>query len=311
MAVRVSFYENELIFILGLLNLKFIPGRRFDTQRGSVIIAERNGALFAVKIAAKDKYDTEQGIVPSRSQGILNEIEVVKKIGGSFFPVFDSQIITDKFVAVSFDFIEGVNGFCIPVEYRIRAIIDLFKAVAKLHSFGYAHGDIHPRNIIFRGNFLDFYSIALIDLELSNNLNNVVSTYPGKVDYLSPESAKDVIKTGFVQKPTEQDIYAFGVSILSILLGKEIKRFAFNGLSREQKLEYIASEHVVFDLSQVNSLLADTAKKILEIINKPEAERPIFIVDFLNQIGLNMTDMHSEVQKKVTTPLLTNLKISI
>lgn len=297
MAERISFYEDELIFILSLLKLKLVPGMRFNTQRGSVVIAERNGVLFSVKIAAKDKFDTEYGIVPSRSQGILNEIEIAKKLGGSPFVLFDSQAITDKFIAASFSFIEGVSGFHIPTEHRIRAIYDLYRAVAEIHSLGYTHGDIHPGNIIFKENFSDSYSVALIDLELSCNVNNVACAYPGKVNYLSSESAKDIIKTASIQKLMEQDIYAFGVSALAILSGKEIKRFNIDGLSRKQKLEYIASEKLVFDSSQVNDSFKGVAQKILEIINKPEALRPRSVAEFVDKISLDTIDIQLKEKK--------------
>lgn len=291
MPKRISFRKKDLDFALVSLGLKPFSKKIIETQRGSIVIAINKDKLFAVKISAKDILDTEKGIIPPRSEGMLNEIEIAKKLACVPFIIFDSQIVTDKIIATSFEFIKGVSGFNIPIEHRIRAVVDLFRAVEKLHFLGFVHGDIHPGNIIFRDIYCDSYSIVLIDFELSHSMNNTVCSYPGKVEYLSPESAVEVLKTDFVQQFVKQDIYALGITILSMLAGYEIMRFSADGLSRKQKFKHVANRQIMFDLSLVNELFLDLARNILEIINKPISQQPESPMEFANQIGLNINDI--------------------
>ncbi len=53
MSNRISFSEKDLSFVLMSLGLKSFSKKIIKTQRGSVVIAEKNDMFFAIKISAK------------------------------------------------------------------------------------------------------------------------------------------------------------------------------------------------------------------------------------------------------------------
>lgn len=282
MPERVSYKTQDVADILLKLNLNSPTWKIFSTQRGSVILAEDKGELFTVKIADKSMLVTEQNIYPSRSCGLIREIEVAELLSARFLRQFVAKLVTERFVAVSFKYVNGCNGFCVPRRQKSKAVFELFRVLDQLHALGVAHCDIQPANVIFK----DKSTPILIDFELSKKIGHSSGTYPGKSEYLSPESAIDIKNTGFISRIVEQEVYSLGVSSLGILAGHDVVQFPKTSLTRNEKIDCIARGNIIFNLFEVdrdNKLLAD---RILQEIKKPLDKRPKTVADFLCLIGM-------------------------
>ena len=135
-----------------------------------------------------------------------------------------------------------MSGFGIPANQRLSAVQGLFVAVRRLHELGYTHGDIQPNNIIFTDGQRP--AVTLIDFELISRIDSSAPQYPGKREYLSPESANEVLGIGYVSRHLSQDLYALALSSLTILADKEQVTYHGHDLSDEQKLGQIAARNV-------------------------------------------------------------------
>ncbi|KAG8754206.1 hypothetical protein FRC11_006784 [Ceratobasidium sp. 423] len=100
---------------------------------------------------------------------------------------------------------------------RIQLCIQIVQALVHLHSSGVVHGDLKPDNIIIsddnRAQLADFGSAMLIG---DFTLNFTQTTCKYTLRFAAPELLDDTS-----EHTTKTDIYALGMTILSIMTGKQ------------------------------------------------------------------------------------------
>jgi len=284
---RISFVKNNIIFATKYFNLDHCFSIKM-TQRGSVILSKRkkDGKRVVLKIASKSVYSTESDIYPSRSSGLLNEITILEKINGhKNFSKLISKVINDEIVASLIDFVPGKDLFCVPNNYKRQVIISLIKILFQLHSIGFTHGDIQPKNFLFSAK--NPFKLTLIDFELSKRITDHNKLYPGKTEYLSPENAFIVLTKGIINNSVAQDIYSLGVTILSMLAGNSVVSFNKNNLSRTEKLKLLHKKNFYFNITKVHENFLPLAKIIISILSKKTSEQPQSIKLFAKEIKIN------------------------
>ena len=96
-----------------------------------------------------------------------------------------------------------------PADLLDQLVLQLLTAVRYLHRVGYIHGDLTLENVFWSGE-----RIQLIDFGLAQPLNHLSHRRSGTPIYMAPEQLQD-------QPASEAtDLYAAGVLILSLILGR-------------------------------------------------------------------------------------------
>jgi serine/threonine protein kinase len=94
---------------------------------------------------------------------------------------------------------------------KLRIVKNAIKALKKLHSFGIAHTDIKPDNLIID---INTGSVKFIDFGLSCLKYCTVSSCAGTIDYMSPERLKcDPKKLLDLEVGKRGDLYALGLTL--------------------------------------------------------------------------------------------------
>jgi hypothetical protein len=91
---------------------------------------------------------------------------------------------------------------------QIGSLDNLARAIARLHFAGFVHRDIKPSNVMVTGS-----DTTLLDFGLASPINAEVAPHGGTGGYIPPEGAHSTT--------TARDIYALGVSIGYVLLGRD------------------------------------------------------------------------------------------
>lgn len=154
-------------------------------------------------------------------------------------------------------------------QQKHSLIMQTAQIVASLHQSGWLHGDIKPSNILIEDNLslllTDFALAKQIDSCLQHNLDkklnkNIADQSAGTPAYLAPECWQGQSAT------VQSDIYAFGIMIYEILMGK--RPFAINKQSGEPLQEW-AVQHC----QQPLPALPNQYSRYQAIINKALAKR--------------------------------------
>lgn len=250
-------------------------------RRGSAVIAAAHGEKFIIKLASKGVDGNEKNIIPSRSAGIENEIAILRAIKnrGPFSDIYIGTI-TESWSLCAIRYIEGISGFQIPPNQRIPAIANLLSAVCTLHDLGYVHGDIQSKNLIFQ---IPLERTTLIDFEFASRLDSEVPQYPATKECLSPESARDVLRSGYVERKLPQDIYALSMACLSLLEGKNARTFRGVNPSLDERMRQIASGETSIEIgTEADHTEARLAHSLKNILLRPENDRPRTVRDLMS-----------------------------
>ena len=149
------------------------------------------------------------------------------------------------------DFFDGNNldsliqeGRNISLASQLKLIIQILDAVIYAHSKNIIHRDLKPSNILVD---LDF-NVKVIDFGISRFKNSIFSEdigrHFGSYKYTSYEqrAGKDITP--------DTDIYALGIILYEILIGKMIKPDEIDGIKKKIEVNHFARE-----LGAVNSIL--------------------------------------------------------
>lgn len=168
---------------------------------------------------------------------------------------------------------------CLKIEEIIEIADRLLGAIKTLHSYGLAHRDIKPGNIIYAGGNLKLSDIGLIS-------DNVECSLVGTGPFMPPEKQNS---KGSLSKA--DDFYAFGKTLYVLFTGRRAEEFP--ALGRE-------------------FILSEPSKRMNQFIMKLAATDPAKRISDFSVIQAALSTMRRKLkmpdkQKKAATPLVKHL----
>lgn len=254
------------------------------TRRGSAIVAVGREGRTVLKIADLTRKDTEQDIVPSRSEGIANEAMIIQDISHDIAPRLyayehDSQTRT---VVSATEYVEGITLQSQPWHLeQIRRFMDIFlHTIARLHAQGIIHGDIQPHNIRW---IPGSRRIHLIDFELSKRMRDSSSSVPGLYHFLSPDAAKQVLETGKCTVDIAEETFAAAATCLTLLKGSATPiEYPQQTTTRQERLWEIQCAR--YSECGVASDVITWARHLVRILLSPSQKRPRTPLELLDAL---------------------------
>lgn len=155
-------------------------------------------------------------------QHFLEEASSLHTVSGPNVVIVHDLIDQDPETGLDFIVMEWIDGqnleqfrlasTSFDISYLLRLAIGIADGVNGIHSKGLVHGDITPKNIMFRGTVP-----VIIDFGLAWDLQygiEVEKEHCGTISYLAPERFKSDKEHG-----TEADIYALGAVLFFLFTG--------------------------------------------------------------------------------------------
>ncbi|MHC4663797.1 MAG: serine/threonine protein kinase, partial [Planctomycetota bacterium] len=210
---------------------------------------------------------------PVRLETFRNEFRTLTKLNHeNLARVFDFGVLAEKggFYYTA-EYIDGpdlnaaVSGA--DEDTIVDYIIQICRALEYVHTRGYVHYDVKPKNILVTGNG----KVKLMDFGLSalagRGLGKMIRGTPA---YTAPE----VISRANVD--ARADLYSLGISIYEIFTAKR----PFRGL----KLHEVLTAHVTEAPKPLSSVNPGTPKYIADIVQRLLAKNPLDRFDSANSV---------------------------
>lgn len=274
MAHRVSFNESQSEEVLGKLGLK--KDRIIPSRRGSVLLALTSTERVVIKIADKQNFETENVLVPSRSVGIKNEVEMLSKLRDGIGPKVLNYFEDEKIVYSVLEYFSGqkldLNAGVTRVTTYIRKLLN---KLCILHSQNVIHGDVQPENILCLedsdGQIID---LRLIDFEFSRIIGDSGPSHPGLYHFLSPKAAsKIILKEGDFSMDLDEEIFAIAATCLAMVRGSSFPLdYGPTVNSRKDRLLEISKAR--YSTKNTKSGLISLSDVLVRSLNSLAEERP-------------------------------------
>ena len=185
---------------------------------GVVLLVMKDGRQYAMKIL-REEADPERH--KQRLNRFLREAEILSSIEHpGVVKVFDFDLSTDAPVSfILMEYIDGrplskhIQADDMPMNDRLRVIMDVADALHYVHSFGILHRDIKPDNILINR----FGEVKITDFgisRISDSCLTMTDEIMGSPMYMAPECF-DSSRAASVQS----DIFSLGVVAYEFLTG--------------------------------------------------------------------------------------------
>ncbi|WP_230656734.1 protein kinase domain-containing protein [Psychrobacter sp. I-STPA10] len=140
-----------------------------------------------------------------------------------------------------------------PIQ-KYALLLAMAQALATIHQCGWVHGDIKPSNFLITAtsHTIDMaYHIVLIDFVLAHKIDGIYPYHQpcGTPAYLAPECWHG--QSGSIQS----DVYAFGIMMVEILMGKRPFHIIKNMDSAEQQQNSENSEYRQWAIQHCQTLI--------------------------------------------------------
>ena len=268
---RVSFNDEQVLKVAKRHCSKDVQAYQLiASKRGSAALISTPLGKFIIKYADINNTETETNIVPSRSLGIKNEIEILSKLPLGMGPQIKAFSIGTSSVYAVLHFLPGsaLNDSSKDPDTLLTLLRSLVRVVGQLHKQDVIHGDITPHNIVVYDE-----SIQLIDFELSH-YRDQPGIGTGLYHFLSPETATLLLHDQVPPYDIKEEIFALTATCLSVLTGNFPYSYSTLPISRLDALNEIAQKTHGYSINgchKKNLPLANTLKNILE---SPPDQRP-------------------------------------
>ncbi len=150
----------------------------------------------------------------------IEECNVVSALESPYVVRIYEHGVTDDYLFVAMEHIQGGDlreriSLGIAPDEALDILQQLARALDAVHGAGLIHGDIKPRNVMFR----DARSLVLVDFGVSRVMENNSAFLPGQIigtpGYISPEHVLDQPIDG------RSDLYSAGVLFYEMLTGSK------------------------------------------------------------------------------------------
>lgn len=254
---------------------------------GSVWLAERTDGLLARRVALKLPH--AGWALPDFAARLAQERKLLASLEHPRIArLYDAGIAEDGRPWLALEVVHGrpIDVYCaegsLPVNVRLRLVLQVMQAVAYAHSRLIVHRDLKPSNILVDDDgcvhLLDFGIGKLLDSEGANDGATRLGVRAFTPDYGSPEQLRGDLVT------TATDVYSLGVVLYELLAGRRPHRRE-PGHSLEQAVITLDPPPPSRVAAQgARGLDVDLDAIVLEALDKNPAERYPTVAAFAEDI---------------------------
>ena len=205
---------------------------------------------------------------------------------------------------------------------RYIVATQLLSALSTLHTHGYAHADLQPRNILVTqdaldGKFFDredLFSVVLADLGSVRRLTKPVHEPQGTLYYMAPEyfALYDRAKgSGGVPVTPAMDVWSFGIILSEMLLGQLL----YGVVKNQERLKMLHQQQVFTDciVSRLKrpGLVRNHLKKYIDVVKiclaydpakRPTPQRLLRLLETHRAFDIDRNQMLEEVRGRFVAP---------
>ncbi len=182
----------------------------------AIRLADKNKVVLKlVKPAFRNEQTVSQFANEERILSKLHSKNIIKLLDVLVTPT-DYVHIFEDIGGTSLDY--TLSNKSLNLQEKLEIALGLAKALQGIHSNGFIHTDVNPKNIIYNPHT---HEVQLIDfghtreIDHTDTYNHLHAVSSGSVFYMSPE------QTGLTKRPMDilSDLYSFGMTLYYLFLG--------------------------------------------------------------------------------------------
>jgi tRNA A-37 threonylcarbamoyl transferase component Bud32 len=174
----------------------------------------------------------------------------------------------------------------IPVPLMLEMMIQISRALKKIHARRIVHRDLKPANIMVISTPLNSNMIKLLDFGLAKMdfQSRITQTgmVMGTIDYMSPEQVR------YSEFSTASDVYSLGIIFYEMVTGTK----PFKGETSAQIMKYILNSDPIPPIQIRSDIPVNLDNLIKKMISKDDKKRPA-VVDILEILKMMKRDLES------------------
>jgi serine/threonine-protein kinase len=217
---RVGAYEVLREIGRGGMGVVYLARRADGTYQRLVALKVSNHPVAASSLAAR----------------FLAERDILAGLAHpNIVPLFDAGVTDEGLPYFTMEFVDGVpiDTYCdrhaLDLKARIRLFLRICSAVAAAHRALVVHRDLKPTNVLVTDGgdvkLLDFGIAKLLEQDLAPPTDTATDGRLMTPAYASPEQIRGVPVS------TATDVYALGLLLYELLVGRRAHRFTSDGLA--------------------------------------------------------------------------------
>jgi serine/threonine protein kinase len=171
-----------------------------------------------------------------------------------------------------------------PLGWRLEMFYQLLLTVEYIHDQGWAHCDLKPSNVLFRGapSAGSFPRIALVDFGSVSPVDRMLRP-SGTVRYSPPEMLAAINNPNLIDqvKPGKVDIWALGAILFEIVTG----RFMINEQDHDRAVAAV-KRGVYDDIQELDPTVPRPLARLVNFMTQPDAARrptPARVIEIIEQ----------------------------
>ncbi len=171
-----------------------------------------------------------------------------------------------------------------PLGWRLELIYQLLLTVEYIHDQGWAHCDLKPSNVVFRGapNANGMPRIALVDFGSLSPVDQLLRP-SATVRYSSPEMLEAIENPKLIPlvRPSKSDIWAMGALIFEIITGRPL----ITSMDKDQAIAAVKSGHYD-DMQELDPTVPRSLARLVDFMCQRDPARrptPARVIEILEQ----------------------------
>lgn len=201
---------------------------------GTVFLAERGDDVFDKRVAIKV---LRRGLEPDARERFALERQALAELDHpNVARILDGGSLADGRPYLVMELVDGlrIDLYCeraaLPLDRRLRLVVEVCEAVVAAHRQGIVHGDLKPSNVLVTA----AGTPRLIDFGISSRFGEATSASRLTLAYASPEQAR-----GEPLAPAS-DVYSLGVMLFELLTGH--RPFALDEVELDEARRILSEE---------------------------------------------------------------------